>query len=436
VDSPHAHDRTEGTSGSAFGGYERRSSITICGTGNGAHALAVVAAQNGHVDIDWLAGSEEKARLLRPVVSGVGLRSTGAIVAKADRIRSISADPVEVIPRADMVLIVVPAFAHAAVLRRIAPYLSDETALGCIPARGGFEFDAAEICGREAAKHRTIFGLQTLPWSTRVKTVGELVHVGVVKQEVFLAALPANRASPIARQLARILGIRVIPTQSFLGMTLGNPGQFIHPGLMYGHFRSWRGEEYDEDSIPMLYAAATDEMGELVERLSHEAVAVADRIEERTEGVLNLRDVVVPIRDWLRTAYGHATSDTSTAGACFRTGPIQSRKAPVVESRPGTFIPNFGYRYLSEDVPFGLVPTRALAELADVETPAIDRVITWAQAVLHRTYLAGDRLQGADVRQLPIPQNSGVSTLSELVDWQSRRMFSEVSAAPRVPDPS
>jgi glutathione S-transferase len=108
----------------------------------------------------------------------------------------------------------------------------------------------------------------------------------------------------------------------------------------------------------------------------------------------------------------------------------------VVESRPGTFIPNFGYRYLSEDVPFGLVPTRALAELADVETPAIDRVITWAQAVLHRTYLAGDRLQGADVRQLPIPQNSGVSTLSELVDWQSRRMFSEVSAAPRVPDPS
>ena len=436
--APRAYDRRDGaaSSGSPFGGSERRSSITICGTGNGAHALAVVAAQSAQCDINWLASSEEKARLLRRGVSEVGLRSTGAIAAKADRIRSISADPAEVIPRADMVLILVPAFARAAVLRRIAPYLSDETVLGCIPARGGFEFDAADICGRQTGKHPTIFGLQTLPWSTRVKTVGELVHVGVVKHEVFLAALPASRAAPIARQLARILGIRIIPTQSFLGLTLGNPGQFIHPGLMYGHFRSWRGEEYDEDSIPMFFAAATDEMGALVDRLSREAVAVADRIEQRTEGVLNLRDVVVPIRDWLRRAYWHATSDTSTAGACFRTGPIQSRKAPVVESRPGRLIPNFGYRYLSEDVPFGLVPTRALAEIADVETPAIDRVITWAQAVLQRTYLAGDRLRGADVRQLPIPQNSGVSTLSELIDWQSSSVFSEVSAPPGVPEPS
>jgi glutathione S-transferase len=108
----------------------------------------------------------------------------------------------------------------------------------------------------------------------------------------------------------------------------------------------------------------------------------------------------------------------------------------VVESRPGKFIPNFGYRYLSEDVPFGLVPTRALAEIAEVETPAIDRVITWAQSVLQRTYLVGDRLRGADVRQLPIPQNFGVSTLSELVDWQSGGVFSEVIAPPGVPEPS
>ena len=46
------------------------------------------------------------------------------------------------------------------------------------------------------------------------------------------------------------------------------------------------------------------------------------------------------------------------------------------ESRPGKFVPNFGYRYLSEDVPFGLVTTRALAEIVDVETPAIEEVIT------------------------------------------------------------
>jgi NAD/NADP octopine/nopaline dehydrogenase, alpha-helical domain len=395
--------------------------------------MAVVASKNADLDIDWLTGSEETARLLRRGVSNGGLRSTGAVTARADRIRTISADPAEVIPDADMVLMLVPAFAHGAILRRIAPYLSEATALGCMPARGGFEFEAARVGVGRAREHQTIFGLQTLPWSTRVNTVGELVHVGAVKQEASLAALPSSHAAPIARKLARFLGIRIIPTRSFLGMTLGNPGQFIHPGLMYGHFRSWSGEEYDEASIPMLYAAATDDMGELVERLSREAVAVADRIDQWTGGALNLGDAVLPAHDWLRRAYWHATSDTSKAGACFRTGPIQARKAPMVESRPGKFTPNFGYRYLSEDVPFGLVPTRALAEIADVETPAIDEVITWAQSMLQRTYLAGDSLRGADVRQLPIPQNYGVSTLSDLIAWESDGVFSEVSCHPGAP---
>jgi len=114
----------------------RRPSVTICGSANGAHALAVVASQNADADIDWLAGSEERAPLLRRGLSGNGLRSTGAVAARADRIRRICADPAEVIPGADVVLILVPAFGHGRVLRRIAPYLSEGTALGCMPARG------------------------------------------------------------------------------------------------------------------------------------------------------------------------------------------------------------------------------------------------------------------------------------------------------------
>ena len=89
----------------------------------------------------------------------------------------------------------------------------------------------------------------------------------------------------------------------------------------------------------------------------------------------------------------------------------------MVEVRPGKFVPNFQYRYLSEDVPFGLVATRALAEIAGVETPMIDEVIAWAQSVLQRAYLLGDALRGRDAEDLPIPQNYGVSTVSDLIDW-------------------
>jgi hypothetical protein len=391
-------------------------SLTICGSGNAAHALAVVASQHLDGEIDWLAGSTEKAALLRHALNAHGLRSTGVIQATADRIRNISADPAEVIPHSEIVLIVVPAFGHAAVLDRIAPYVGTTTAVGCMPTRGGFEFEASRLTSSDG--HRPIiFGLQTSPWSTRVKTLGQIVHIGAVKEEVVLAAMPAADGPQIAARLATILGTRVLATHGFLGLTLGNPGQFIHPGLIYGHFRAWHGEEYDEEAIPLLYAQATEEIGDVVDRLSQESIAVASALERQSGGTLELRDVVIPIHEWLRNVYGAVTADTSTVASCFRTGPIQARKAPMIEVRPGRFLPDFEYRYLSEDVPFGLVSTRALAEIAGVATPVIDEVVTWAQSAMHKSYLVGNGLTGPDAQDLPLPQNYGVSTVSDLLAW-------------------
>jgi hypothetical protein len=347
----------------------------------------------------------------------------------ATRIRNISAEPAEVIPHADLVLIVVPAFVHASVLARIGPYISADAVLGCMPTRGGFEFDAVRLTTGDCQHRPTLVGLQTLPWSTRVTTPGQLVHVGAAKSEVVLAALPADSGPRIAAALAQTLGTRIKPTADFIGLTLGNPGQFIHPGLMYGAFGSWRGEEYEQDAIPLLYAHATEETGDLVERLSREAMAVAAAIEAQSDGELALEGVVIPMHEWLRRVYGGVTGDTSTVATCFRTGPIQARKAPMTEPRPGRFVPNFEYRYMSEDVPFGLVATRALADIAGVRTPAIDEVIAWGQTVMHKSYLVGDRLEGPDAATLPLPQNHGLSSVCDLIAWYRDQAVSRAGAA-------
>jgi hypothetical protein len=389
--------------------------LAICGSGNAAHALAVVASRGFDGAVDWLVGSEERADRLRRNVETDGLRSTGAIEATASRLRTISADPARVIPDADLVLIVVPAFAHAAVLRRIAPHVGDAAAIGCLPTRGGFEFDAARLVPKDGRRRR-IFGLQTLPWSTRVVTPGAVVNIGAVKAEVVLAALPAGDARGIAARLSEILGTRIVAGDGFLNLTLGNPGQFIHPGLMYGHFSTWSGEEYREDTIPMFYADATEEMGEVVAGLSADAIAVANAVESLSGGELRLGDVV-PVHEWLQTSYSAVTGDVSTVGTCFRTGPIQARKAPVVEIAPGRFVPDFTYRYLAEDVPFGLAITRAIGELAGVATPTIDEVIAWAQSAMGKTYLVDMKLTGRDAADLPTPQNHGIASVPELARW-------------------
>jgi opine dehydrogenase len=398
--------------------------LTICGGGNAGHALAVVISKSTSAHIDWLVGSPEKAALLRRGLSRDGLSSTGVITAEANRLRTISHDPADVIPNADMVLLAVPAFAHAGVLRRIGTRLRDAAPVGCLPTRGGFEFEAVRYLPRHGGRRRAIFGLTTLPWSTRVREPGEIVHIGAAKAEATVAALRADSGRQLAPELSQMLGTRIVPAESFLSLSLGNPGQHIHPGLMYGHFRSWSGEPYDDESVPLLYAGATDEMGEIVERLSREALEVACTLRGRTEGALRL-DHVQPVHDWQRASYADVTADMSTVATCFRTGPIQARRAPVIEVASGRFVPDFQYRYLTEDVAYGLVITRALAEIAAVETPMIDEVITWAQGAMNKVYLIDGRLDGRDMADLPTPQNHGIGSLDDLVGWYGAEATAE-----------
>lgn len=393
--------------------------IVICGGGNAGHALAVACSQTPGVEIGWLVATEERADTLRRNSRRSGLRSTGVVTRRAERLGVISSDAERLLPGADLVLIAVPAYAHAFVLHSIKPYLDDSVSVGCLPTRGGFDFEAVNLLELSNRRRLTLFGLQTLPWSTRVTVPGAEVAFGAVKSVVLLAASPASQALELARGLTALLGTRIEATSCFLSLTLGNPGQFIHPGLMYGHFRGWRGEDYSESSVPRFYADATEEMGEIVQSLSRDARAVAIEMERRSEGLVEVA-AVSAAHDWLIAAYSHVTADTTSVARCFRTGPIQARLAPMKETTPGRYVPDFDYRYLSEDVPYGLVVTKSIAELIGVATPTIDAVIQWAETVLGRSYLVDGSVDGADSRGLPLPQNYGVAHARDLIEWYSQ----------------
>ena len=83
---------------------------------------------------------------------------------------------------------------------------------------------------------------------------------------------------------------------------------------------------------------------------------------------------------------------------------------PTIEVEIGgekKFLPNFQYRYFSEDLPCGLLVTRGIAELAGVETPNIDKVLIWAQKMMGKEYLVDGKLCGKDVASTRSPQRYG-----------------------------
>ena len=53
---------------------------------------------------------------------------------------------------------------------------------------------------------------------------------------------------------------------------------------------------------------------------------------------------------------------------------FQGLTHPMIETDDGKFVPNFKFRYLFEDVPFGLAVIKGIADLAEVKTPNVDKV--------------------------------------------------------------
>ncbi len=105
-------------------------------------------------------------------------------------------------------------------------------------------------------------------------------------------------------------------------------------------------------------------------------------------------------------------SDPSTLQSSFLTNQAYAGiKAPVREIAPGQFVPDFHARYLSEDVPFGLAISRAIAQLVGVQTPTIDKVIAWAGDRLGKDYLY------RDLYEARIPQKYGLENLEQLLAY-------------------
>ena len=391
--------------------------ITVCGGGNGAQTLVPIAGHNLGCPVDIYAPFADEAERLRVgVAAHGGIEITGVGQPQAQP-RRIIADPAEVIPGSDVVVLVLPAFAHESTLRQIVPFLDEGALVGAMPARGGFDYCAAQILAERDRHDVELFGLQTLPWACRIREYGRVVHVLGVKNVVDAASRPAAPPSSpptfggkegglqLAPLLERMLGLPIGAAANMLALTLANTGQLIHPGIMYGLFADWDGTPFGADDVPLFYHSLSEEGAQTLAGLSDDVQAIRARLEP----ALDL-SAVRPLKAWLLRSYGDAIADPSSLHSAFVTNRAYAGlKAPVREISPGQFVPDFHARYLAEDVPFGLAVSRAIARLGGVETPTMDEVIAWAGAQLGKDYL------GRDAGEARIPQKYGLGDLEQLI---------------------
>ncbi len=386
--------------------------ILICGGGNAAHALAGLLSTQEDLRVRVYLSFEDEARQWK---EGLAEQKSlhvhlpqGELVGRPVQVSSQAA---EIVPGADLVLLALPAFAHEVVLRQMTPHLQPAAWVGALPARGCFDLCALQTLG-EKAPAVNIFGLQTLPWACRIERYGRSVRVLGTKAKVDLASWPAELAPQIAATLSPLLGVNLQPVSSLLSLTLAGTGQLIHPGIMYGLFHNWDGQPYAQ--APLFYQGIDPYTAGILQSMSDEVQELRHNLEARFSW-LDLT-AVRNLYDWLRFSYTSDIADDTTLQSAFTSNRSYAGLQAPMRSVDGGLVPDFHARYISEDVPYALIATRGIAELAGVPTPQIDQVIRWAQGCLGQEFLVSGVLRGQDLGASRAPQRYGYQSINSLVE--------------------
>jgi NAD/NADP octopine/nopaline dehydrogenase-like protein len=195
-------------------------------------------------------------------------------------------------------------------------------------------------------------------------------------------------------------------------VTLGSINATVHPPIMYSRWKDWNGAPLDHE--PLFYEAVDERAAGLISEIGQEIIAIARHI------MMMHPDVdlsgIIPKYDWYIKSYGPGIADKSTLMTAIRTNSsYRGIRHPMIEATPGKFIPDFHYRFLAEDVPFGLVVSRGIGEIVGVPTPTIDLIVRWSQEWLGKTYLTPHGLTGPDLAATRSPQRYGFATLNGLL---------------------
>lgn len=345
--------------------------VGIVGAGSIAFGMAAFLEQQGHAATLW-SPSGERTRALsagEPLVAAGAIEGTfrPAIVASAE----------ELVAGVEVVLIALPAYGHKHVFDRIAPHITPaQTVIVSSHASFGALYLSQLLAARRVAAPIVAWGTTLV--SGR-QTGPAKVQVNTVRQSVDLATVPAARSAQGLALCKSLFGDRFVDRQSLLAIALSNLNPTIHMGIALGNMtRMERGEAWGQAEN------VTPKVGRLLEELDRERLAVAT--------ALGLK--VRTIFQHLNLSFGVPMGSAS-----------EMHQAMHAIGKGGAGPTTADSRYVTEDVPFGLVPTAKLGRLTSHPAPLHEAGVRIFSAMYGRDFSAeNDLLAALDIDSISLPQ--------------------------------
>ncbi len=362
--------------------------VAIIGAGIGGIYLVAESGVAGFKlrlhDIDDLKLSEIQAR------GGVDVEGEGGGFAAVERATS---DLGSAVDGADVIIIVTGGSAQAVVAQSLAPLLQNGQVILLIQGNTGGSLIVRRALDEAGCRAKVdVAEMDNYPYScwrlspTRIRPI-------VRKRWLQIATFPGHRISEVFPRLSPLFPEAVAATNVlYTGFT--NANAMLHVAncvVNAGRIESGTSYKFYAEGV-------TPAVARLYEAINSERVAVAAA----------LGASVPTLADWFERVYG--VRQATLVETCQRLtynsdGPYQATGTPK----------SLDHKFITEDVPTGLIPMSVLGAAARVRTPAIDALIEIVRSMTGKDFTAEGRtldrlgLHGMDGTQIRRAVNEGFS---------------------------
>jgi opine dehydrogenase len=329
--------------------------IAVIGAGHAGHAMAAHLSLAGFsVRLFELPRFADN---IRPAQEHGGIELTGVVGEGFARPELITTDVAQAIRAVSHIFVVTQALAHEEVASLCALHLEENQTVILFPGSGG-ALQFAKTFRDLGITHKVyIAETVTLPYACRIKGPARVnVHSGPAVREI-IAAFPGRDVDAVI-ETTRAVYPMLHPATHVLETALYNPNILLHPiGVIFSLARI----EYSKGEFWMYKEAFTPSVMKLLKALEKERVAM-------------LRALGVEPMDFEAYYEYRYRKPWSDFAAVASKGPASADT-----------------RYISEDIPIGMVLWASLGEMLGIPTPTA-RSLIHISSVIHDTdYWQGGR---------------------------------------------
>jgi opine dehydrogenase len=358
--------------------------FAILGAGNVGCAAAVYLTMRGHrVNLC----SSFAPQHASPIIDRQGLDYSGVLGEGFVRLSMVTTDVGQAIKDVDVVMITTPATVHRYYVDKISAHLRPDQIVFLNP--GGV---LGSLCVAKQLKDQ---GMEVLPSICETNTATHgcrltepyQISIYLVANYLLFSAFPSTNTGVIHEHLIEAFPALTL-TANILETGLMYPNAVLHPPVALMN-AGWI--EYTKGNFLFYCEGVTDSIAKVIEAID----------EERQEVMRAFGLAAISFLEQFRRRGYTSPEARSIAEALKASGPNKTIKAPT----------NLEHRYLTEDIPMGLVPISSLARIVNVQTPLIEAMITLASAVNGINY----RANGVTFRSLGL-NNLGLDEFRTLLD--------------------